>query len=212
MVAPAEIHGSPGGTRAGDARPVLGHVNLMVDTFIANANLEDLRAIVRGMLATSPPSTAAAFTAAARQRLVRVNAADLPDTAGIFAAETGDNTALPTQKLDGILVRIRTLYGSGMGFASLKILARVVGATIGLRWEEDSVMEDTLAIIDADISQAIQSAKEEIEGGRVTEMQDAREVIHELRSAINDSQMDVKKWNGAFPFERGAASLEYWRV
>ncbi|KAI0640861.1 hypothetical protein C8Q79DRAFT_993033 [Trametes meyenii] len=164
------------------------------------------------MLATSPPSTAAAFTAAARQRLVRVNATDIPDTAGIFVAETGDNTASPTQKLDGILVRTRTLYGSGMGFASLKILARVIGATIGLRWEEDSAMEDILAIIDADISQAIQSAKEEIEGGRVTDMQDAREVVHELRSAINDSQMDVKKWNGAFPFERGAASVEYWRV
>ena len=99
-----------------------------------------------------------------------------------------------------------------MGFASLKILARVVSATVGLRWEEDGAMEDTLANIDADISQAIQSAKEEIDNNRVTDLQEAREVVLELRTAVNDSQMDVKKWDGAFPFERAAASLEYWRV
>ncbi|KAI0776536.1 hypothetical protein BD413DRAFT_602127 [Trametes elegans] len=184
----------------------------MVDTLIANANLEDLRAIVRGMLATSPPSTAAAFTSAARQRLVRVRASDIPDIAGIFVADSGGNAASPTEKVDGVLVRIRTLYGSGMGFASLKILARVVGATVGLRWEEDSAMENVLALIDADISQAIQSAKEEMDGERVSDIQAAREVVHELRSAVNDSQVDAKKWNGAFPFERAAASLEYWRV
>ena len=99
-----------------------------------------------------------------------------------------------------------------MGFASLKILARVVSATVGLRWEEDGAMEDTLANIDADISQAIQSAKEEIDNNRVTDLQEAREVVLELRTAVNDSQMDVKKWDGGFPFERAAASLEYWRV
>ncbi|KAL7278416.1 hypothetical protein PYCCODRAFT_1375398 [Trametes coccinea BRFM310] len=213
MVAP-DLHGGPAasGASTGDARPVLGHVNLMVDTFIANANLEDLRAIVRGMLATSPPSVAAAFTAAARQRLVRVKATDVPDMTGLFASGPDGNSAEPTEKLNGVLLRIRTLYGSGMGFASLRILTRVVGATVGLRWEEDGAMEDTLAIIDADISQAIQSAKEEIDGNRVADFQEAREVVEELRSAVNESQMDAKKWNGAFPFERAASSLEFWRV
>ncbi|KAI0365844.1 hypothetical protein BV20DRAFT_972573 [Pilatotrama ljubarskyi] len=211
MVAPG-LQDGPSADDTADARPVLGHVNLMVDTLIANANLEDLRAIVRGMLATSPPSVAAAFTSAARQRLVRAKATDIPDMTGIFLAGPGDKTASPTEKLNTILLRIRTLYGSGMGFASLKILARIVAATVGLRWEEDSTMEDTLAIIDADISQAIQSAKEEIDGGRVTDMDGAREVVHELRCAINDSQMDATKWGGDFAFERAAASLEYWRV
>lgn len=164
------------------------------------------------MLATSPPSVAAAFTSAARQRLVRVRAAEVPDTTGIFVAESGGNAAAPSEKLKGILLRVRTLYGSGMGFASLKTLARVVGATVGLRWKEDSVMEDTLATIDADISQAIQSAKEEIDGGRVTDLQEAREVVDELRAAITESQMDTKKWDGGFPFERAESSLEYWRV
>ena len=164
------------------------------------------------MLATSPPSVAQAFTSAARQRLHRVNADAVPDTMGIFSPGPGEKTASPSEKLHDILIRIRTLYGSGMGFASLKILARIVNATVGLKWEEDSAMEDVLAEIDADISQAIQSSKEEIEGGRVADFQAAREIVHELRSAVNDSQMDVKKWDGEFPFDRAASSLEYWRV
>lgn len=43
-----------------------------------------------------------------------------------------------------------------MGFASLGTLASVVRATIGIQWEEDSDMADALAVVDADISQAIQ--------------------------------------------------------
>jgi hypothetical protein len=43
-----------------------------------------------------------------------------------------------------------------MGFASLGILSSIVNATIGLRWEEDGAMAHILAVIDADISQAIQ--------------------------------------------------------
>ena len=101
---------------------------------------------------------------------------------------------------------------SGLGFASLGILSHVVSATVGLRWEDDSDMEDVLANIDADISQAIQSSKEELDGGRVTDIQAAREVVQELRSAVNDSQMDVKKWDGEFPFERALVDVQHWKL
>lgn len=43
-----------------------------------------------------------------------------------------------------------------MGFASLGILASVIRATIGLRWDNDGDMADVLAVIDADVGQAIQ--------------------------------------------------------
>jgi len=91
-------------------------------------------------------------------------------------------------------------------------------------------MADILAVIDADIGQAIQasicrsisyysrsyqtcsqSSKEEIEGGRVHDFAAAREVRNELRCAVNDSLADVKQWAGEFPFERAAASLEFWK-
>jgi hypothetical protein len=47
-----------------------------------------------------------------------------------------------------------------MGFASLGVLESVVRATVGLRWEDASELPDILALVDADISQAIQVCDE----------------------------------------------------
>jgi hypothetical protein len=43
-----------------------------------------------------------------------------------------------------------------MGIASLVVLASVIRATLGLRWDEEGEMADALAIIDVDLTQAIQ--------------------------------------------------------
>ena len=58
--------------------------------------------------------------------------------------------------LHDLLTRARSLYGAGLGFASLAVLSLIVRATIGLRWEDEGDMADILAVIDADIGQAIQ--------------------------------------------------------
>ena len=133
--------------------------------------------------------------------------------------------------LHDLLTRARSLYGAGLGFASLGLLSSIVRATIGLRWEVDGDMADILAVIDADIGQAIQasgaypniyntrltlsitnqSSKEEIDGGGVLDFTLAREAKNDLRCAVNDSLADVKSWGGEFPFERAAASIEYWK-
>ncbi|KAJ7484140.1 hypothetical protein FB451DRAFT_79240 [Mycena latifolia] len=190
--------------RLANARPVLGHVNLMADTLIANANLDDLRAIVRSMVASATPGIAAALTAAARDRLQQTHTR-LPgaSTCSLFTSH-----GAPTPQLNDILRRARALYGSGMGFASLGLLACAVRATLGLRWECEGDMADVLAVIDADIGQAIQSCKEELEAGRSFE----RKGLNELRSAVDASSADVESWGGEFPFERAASSLEYWKV
>jgi hypothetical protein len=60
--------------------------------------------------------------------------------------------------LHDLLTRARSLYGAGLGFASLGLLSSIVRATIGLRWEDDGDMADILAVIDADIGQAIQAS------------------------------------------------------
>ena len=99
-----------------------------------------------------------------------------------------------------------------MGFAGLGILAAVVKATIGLRWEIDGPMADTLFAVDADISQAMQSAKEELAAGRVTDMSTARAIVHELSVHTADSLKDTSEWGCEFPFEQAAASLEYWKL
>jgi hypothetical protein len=44
-----------------------------------------------------------------------------------------------------------------MGFASLGILASIVRATVGIRWDEGGDMAEVLTEIDADIGQAIQA-------------------------------------------------------
>ena len=60
--------------------------------------------------------------------------------------------------LHDLLTRARSLYGAGLGFASLGLLSSIVRATIGLRWDDDGDMADILAVIDADIGQAIQAS------------------------------------------------------
>ncbi|KAJ6534146.1 hypothetical protein B0H19DRAFT_439924 [Mycena capillaripes] len=193
-----------------NARPVLGHVNLMADTLIANANLDDLRAIVRSMIASATPGIATALTAAARDRLQQTNARCLPGAYNLFT--TYGASAAPTPQLHDVLQRARALYGSGMGFASLGLLAGAVRSTIGIRWDDEGDVADILAVIDADIAQAIQSCKEEVEAGRVGDYTSARKALNDLRSTVDTSYADVEAWGGEFPFERAVSSLAYWKL
>ncbi|TFK64863.1 hypothetical protein BDN72DRAFT_861066 [Pluteus cervinus] len=193
-----------------DARPALAHVNLMVDTFISNSSVEDLRSIVRSMLATGTPNLAASFTAAARTRLRQTNGKPVPNARVLFTRHPSHIS--PSPQLHETLMRARSLYGAGLGFASLGVLTTIVKASIGLRWEEEGDMADILAEIDADIGQAIQSSKEEIEGGRVNDFTSARDVVTDLRLAINESYSDVQSWGGEFPFERAFCSLDCWKI
>ncbi|KAF4623607.1 hypothetical protein D9613_002421 [Agrocybe pediades] len=139
-----------------DGRPSLGHVNLMVDTFIANATADDLRSIARNILATGPPGIAAVFSNAARQRLRQTSTKAYPCPHPLFLSDSPEQSAVPSPQLHQTLMKARSMYGAGLGFASLDLLTSVARATIGLRWEDDSDMAQTLALIDSDISQAIQ--------------------------------------------------------
>ncbi|KAG6827551.1 hypothetical protein H0H87_004459, partial [Tephrocybe sp. NHM501043] len=142
--------------RVSESRPALGHVNLMVDTLIANANVDDLRSIVRNLLATNPPSLASSFTTAARSRLRQTASKANVNSYALFARQSPQSPVNPTQHLHDVLVRARTLYGAGMGFASLKLLSLIVHASVGVRWEEDSDLANMFAFVDTDIGQAIQ--------------------------------------------------------
>jgi len=191
---------------------VLGHVNLMLDTFIANSQIDDLRAIVRNLLATAPPSTTGAFHRVARARLAHVKPqANIPHPSTFFTpSKFGEPT--PTPQLFDALARARTLFGTGMGVESLGVLACIVRATSGFRWEEDGPMMDALAVVDADISQAIQSSKEQVAGELYKDLGGARRAINDLRDAMLDLEAEVAEWNGEFPFMRGLANAECWRL
>ncbi len=155
---------------------------------------------------------ASAFTAAAQRRLMQTNAAAVPSTDGLFVRRANDGEIVPTLELRNTLKRARTLYGAGLGFASLKVLAQPVRATLRFHWEEGSELESFLAEIDADISQALQSSREELDSGRVADIAKARDAIGDLRAAVKESQRAVHNWGGVYPFERASATLEFWKL
>ncbi|KAI0255618.1 hypothetical protein BJV78DRAFT_1177192 [Lactifluus subvellereus] len=188
----------------------LNHVNLMVDSFIANARVEDLRATIRILLASMPPSTAQAFTKAARSRLSSANASPLPRPQILFYYDGADPT--PTSGLYDILAHARALYGAGMGLASFGVFTTIIRSSFGLRWTPFGAAAEAFTLIDGDICQAIQSAKEEIDSGRASgDLESARTKVADLRSALKESGDAVSRWGGDFPFERAAATLEVWK-
>ncbi|KAI0319409.1 hypothetical protein OF83DRAFT_1110558 [Amylostereum chailletii] len=200
-------------TNSPDVRS-LNHVNLMVDTFIANATVEDLRATMRALLSSSPPATAHVLTRAARSRLMNPNATTLPKDRTIFLSADGSagGPIVPAPSLPLVLAHARALYGAGLGLKSLSVFANIVRATLGRRWAEEGATTDVLTIVDGDVCQAIQSAKEEIEGGRAGDLGVARERVAELRAVLRESAKDVRAWTVEFPFERAAESVEYWQL
>jgi hypothetical protein len=205
---PAPAPSSDAFNRSPDSRS-LNHVNLMVDSFIANARIEDLRATVRILLASTPPSTAQAFTKAARSRLSNPNASPLPHSQVLFYFDGAEPT--PTSTLYDILAHARALYGAGMGLTSFGVLATVIRTSLGLRWTPFGAAAEAFALIDGDICQAIQSSKEEIDAGRAGDVESARAKVADLRSALNESADAVSCWGGDFPFECAAASLDLWK-
>lgn len=119
-----------------------------------------LRSIVRGILASGLPDIGSTFTAAARERMRAVNHS-VPS--GIYAADRDE--AHPTEQFRRTLAETRCLYGAGMGFDALRMMAVIVDRSIGLRWVQDGEMARALTEIDTDISQAIQVSSNRLELG-----------------------------------------------
>lgn len=188
------------------------HVNLMVDSFIANAEADDLRAIMRTMLASCPPSTAAAFTTAARKRFAQTSTRHpTPPPAAHFTTRA-DGLTEASPSLEATLRRARALYGAGMGFASLALLTSVARGTLGRRWDLDGALAATLAAVDADIAQALQSAREEFGAGRVADLDAARKTLRDLEETLCASEDDTARWEGDFPFERSLVDVQHWKL
>jgi hypothetical protein len=95
---------------------------------------------------------------------------------------------------------------------SLLILTLLIHGTHNLRWSEDGQFADTLAILDSDISQAIQSSLEEVTTSNFDNLvggaQEGVAAVTELQRALKDCETEVKSWGGEFPFQRGLANVE----
>ena len=95
---------------------------------------------------------------AAHFRLTQTNTSAIPNKQHLFVTESHSRRVVPSECLYEALTRVRKLFGSGLGFASLGILTVIVRGTVGLRWDDSGEMADVLDGIDGDITQAIQVA------------------------------------------------------
>ncbi|KAJ6479576.1 hypothetical protein C8R45DRAFT_353956 [Mycena sanguinolenta] len=187
----------------------VGHVNMMADVVLVNASPEDLRAILRNMLSSKTPGLTSAFITSTRARLhQRGTYGAVTDLKQLFS-DAGD---VPAPQLLASLARARMLYGSGLGFASLEPLSVVVRSTIGHRWTDDGEIAHTLVMADADIAQGLQSCKEELQGGATADLEAGRAALDELAAALGESQRDVARWGGEFPFERAMYSVQDFKL
>lgn len=168
------------------------------------------------MIATSPPSVAASFVSAARGCLSHslMQQRHLVKQSGLFETRErhGSFETLPSARLHAMLSYIRSLYGAGMGFDSLEVLTGIVRASAVLRWEADDALPNELAMIDADISQAIQSCREELTSGNVHDPIVARTILSKHCAALDECRSEIEEWGGEFPFARGLANAESLRL
>ncbi|KAJ6532893.1 hypothetical protein DFH09DRAFT_131404 [Mycena vulgaris] len=179
----------------------MGHVNMMADTVIVNASPEDLRAILRNMLSSKTPGLVSAFLMSTRARLYQRTGA------GELILHPFSESGVVAPQVRESLTRARLLYGSGLGFASLAPLIAIVRSTIGHRWAVEGEAAHALVVIDADIAQALQSCKDELQGSAAVDYSAERKVLGELAAVLEASQLDVDEWGGEFPFERAMCSV-----
>ena len=106
-------------------------------------------------------------------------------------------------------------YGAGLGVESLETLNNIVEVVAETHWKEDdgvNRMENILAAIDQDISQAVESAKQQIEAGHIDDIERAGQVKEALFKALQKCEQSVGAWNAEmFPFPRGLESVRGWR-
>lgn len=173
-----------------------------------------LRGIIRELLASSPLSVSAQFAATALGRLKRklsgCGSPEIPSGPLFYISEEG--LSRPTDAFDKILRAARSVCGAGSGLFALQSLTPVIKQTIGLRWEEDGEMANSLAVLDSDMTQAIQSSKEELMREKGAGVDEAKAVAEELRLRISEVLTSVESWGGKPPFERTEASLEHWKL
>ena len=123
---------------------------------------------------------------------------------------SSDGLCEPTARFYEALARARTMCGAGMGFNSLQLLTDLVEATRGARWVASSTMEGALTEVDGDITQAIQSSKEQIEADLVEDMALACATAARLRITLQHSKEEIGRWGGEYPFEKAFVSTQYW--
>lgn len=69
---------------------------------------------------------------------------------------------------------------------------------------------DAICVVDGDIAQAIQSAREEVASGSTeVNLAEAKTAVDDLASALIACEQETASWGGEYPFNRGLANVEW---
>ncbi|KAJ4376335.1 hypothetical protein N0V83_001618 [Neocucurbitaria cava] len=136
----------------------MAHVNLMVDTVIANLPEEGLRSVLRAMLAADP-SVTSLFEERTRTYLQKPSTAH---TRPLF--NTNGSAPSLTNSFRSTQQRIRAMLGCGMCYESLPLLTAIVSQASHLRLQSASPEEliHALSTVDGDIIQALTAVQKSL--------------------------------------------------
>jgi len=206
MVAPA-VRTKSQDAAAPPAHPSVHHVNLAIDIILSNMETQDLRAVVRTLLARGDPGTIGTFSSLVRSHITRTQPSPHAPTPTLFA-RSGSGAIVPTSQFYRLRSQARVSFGAGMGKASLLPLLQIIRATSGLQWDEDGALAMALAEVDCDIAAAVMTTRDEVRDGRLKDHEGVLSTVAELRSALEDVAIEVESWGGDNPFERGLAEAQ----
>ncbi|KAK1968054.1 aldo/keto reductase [Colletotrichum sublineola] len=176
------------------------HVNMMTDTIITNLPAENLRAIMRSLLAAHPDITST-FEAETRSYIQDVA---VPAAKGQRPANT-DITWLQNTK-----ATIRCMLGCGLCFQSIPLMNEVVTQGAKLLLDPDTTKDDTLnalAAIDGDIVQIMTAVEKPLlSDSRTDLLDDERTLVASLHQNLVDCRAIADEKSLEYPYGRALFS------
>ncbi|KAK7533342.1 uncharacterized protein J3D65DRAFT_679788 [Phyllosticta citribraziliensis] len=196
-------------TDAPPAAAKTSHVNMMVDTVVANLPAEGLRSIIRSQLATTPAFTSF-FIDSAQRYLCDTNKA----VGKVFEYKhdsAGTPRPVATAEYGNVLRRIRAMVGSGLVSNALPRINEILEKTLALEgwdhgseWEEELI--DSLSELEGDVVQSVTAIQKVLVARGLTEAE--RELVLGLAEALKKCKTLADEKEAEDLFERGLESVE----
>ncbi|KAK1671331.1 aldo/keto reductase [Colletotrichum godetiae] len=169
------------------------HVNMMTDTIITNLPAENLRVIMRSLLAAHPDITAT-FEAETRTYIKDVA---LPAAQEELSSEASLKKTQTT---------IRCMLGCGLSLESLPLITRVVRGGIKLLIVPETTKENTTAVlasVDGDIVQIMTAIEKRLlAAARESLLEDERDAVTSLHKSLVECRVSIEEKGLEYPYAR----------
>lgn len=180
------------------------HVNMMVDTIIANLPSDALRPILRSLLGVDA-KVAPAFQSLATKFLESTKPTSLPV---FFKPERNE----VTPELHEFQKRYRCLMGCGKGFESLQAITEVIRQAQKLdvtTTKLEETTENMITVIDSDIVQAVTALHKQLStaSGSRALTKDEEVIIQDLQDAIDSCDNHFAQAGYSNQFGRASSTL-----